>query len=1494
MAGSLQDVVAQEVQLQVEESSRSTSSEDTRERKLLMENEAYRCHLLLRCGVPTTLPIKLTGGQRVSKLHDVLARTAVGKATARSYQALYKGVKLMRAELIGLGLTELPQGSRTFMSKMEVCEVMLAKFEMLVVHQEGVTISDADLAAIQGAIHSDLTSGPATDALSTILLQHHRLPPPFGSGEALDVPDIPTVAALQVPPLRHLGGGPLSLQERGPMAAAVTRVAAEVWGLTRRRPQELRGVWVQPGIGNAGHRGQPEEESRSGVPGLAAEMRARWRCYQAMAGKSLLPLSSLADEVGGLIVAHDGNMVKVVESLGVGNDHMVHAVTASFFGRVEGCPRLEELLDVVAHGVPVKRQADFEAEWTRGSYPLEPRHVPVFDCKVLNYIALGRCIVMHAAVVRMYFSTRLHINPVFVVDEGAAKFRVVHDLSALLHGESVDNNTTVFEDAPVVECGHIFEAMLYRIWSLRQAWPRKRILISKMDVKSAFRQLALDCLKRLEALVCASTIGVAFVMMNAMCHKVVATATSDVNDSASIRFSITSCRSRCIMEFERLRQLALKQHVTEVAARTVELKAGASALAYIEKFGPSEITLTNFLAGKIEVKKNLVEVSTVDAKDPGSKHRPDDIYRLTEEGQQDLADGKDLQVLSYNLHCGGGNRGGVDGASGANCARDPCKGKYCSSTTGSCEEGCAWAAMTSKKRGGRPGHYCRFRMVITATSSQVDRRVIQLLTVGEHTRDTEWIPVAADRLTMSLPLRNDIIRLARAGPAQRSTIAAQAAIALPDGLAATSRTVPRRDEMTQMVAYDRKLSHGKIAGSFTAVDSSIGARHLSLSSPLPPNINRDGVIVLFYRSGADRTMQIVVTTPEALTDAHAHARSFVMSDAKHDTSDTHAPWANILCPAPGGGTLPLVVSISSTENGLTTAQMALSLQMAVPCGNPACMHPFVEETSIDGSDYQRWRPCATTDLFVPMVGIDKSSTLRDAFASVGMTTSVCVFHNFQAIIKNLQTKKNVPRDMLAVFDKVLHVLFRAQTAEVCQSMLGAVLDMVRAWGEAKLLGKAPIDDVINYLQEALGLAGTAWQGTMGDFVGLNVTGHQSTNNSAELHFRLLDRCLLQDTASTNFVDLVELVLGVTAGGATTQHMSYFRFMTLQRQDRELKGGARTAGDVLRRSLDGRWLNLIGHVTPAAPGGKYFYVTAGVQRITRDSQAQGLRETARLRETTSADLTTLYQMLKPVDAPAERAGFYIVDPVADTCFLCSDFQWRGNSSDGCQHIHAGKAFIGAYGDVTAQQTRVQAYVYQMERRKSVGVPRDDVLYDTASNWEQVKSQLLLGVATAAPAAPAPPSEFTVTLAAGVACDILLRQVTAVMRENLGLEDVYSIARGCIAGGKWVPELPHARDMLPHDIILRVGDVDVVSDATATAARVQLMDTSSIRVMRVMPIIPTKKRDAPSMLGHLPNARQPGMGRAYRRKKAAIDPKDVMRPQDAQTDREKGRTGAAGKR
>lgn len=462
------------------------------------------------------------------------------------------------------------------------------------------------------------------------------------------------------------------------------------------------------------------------------------------------------------------------------------------------------------------------------------------------------------------------------------------------------------------------------------------------------------------------------------------------------------------MEFERLRAIALQQ-MTEVADRTFELPQGAAVLAYLEHFGPPELTQTNFLRGKIEVKKALVDVYTSRGKDAGAikTHRPDDIYFLNDEGQQRLdalqqhpatkPAPKDLQVFRFNLHCGGGNRRGVDGASGANCERDPCDGKFCSSTTGSCDAGCAWAAMSNRQRSGFPQHLCRFKILITATLSQVNRGVVQLRTFGEHAAN--WTPVAPQKLTMSLTARDALIDGARAGPQQRSNAVAQLANALPEGMAATARTVPLRKQVTAVVAYDRRCSRGDVAGAFTAVDTAIRARHLSLAAPLPPEINRDDVIILFYQSGAGRTMQLVVSNAEALSDAHQHGRHFVMSDAKHDTSDTRSPFATLLCPAPDGGTLPLAVSVSSTENARTTAQLARSLQQAVPCGDANCAHPFMEEFSSDGAVYRRWRPCAEKELFVPVVGIDKSATSRDAFATVGMRATVCVFHNMQATIR---------------------------------------------------------------------------------------------------------------------------------------------------------------------------------------------------------------------------------------------------------------------------------------------------------------------------------------------------------------------------------------------------------------------------------------------------------------------------------------------------------------
>ncbi|KAG5183022.1 hypothetical protein JKP88DRAFT_241291 [Tribonema minus] len=961
------------------------------------------------------------------------------------------------------------------------------------------------------------------------------------------------------------------------------------------------------------------------------------------------------------------------------------------------------------------------------------------------------------------------------------------------------------------------------------------------------------------------------------------------------------------MEFERLKALALLQSVRVVEDGFVEVLQGAPVLSYIEMYGPPEITQSNFAAGKGDFKTELIDIFAVhgmaSAVRKTMKHRVDDAYFLTQVGREALARlrehelhavipaPKDLQCFSMMSHCNGGARRGVDGASGSNCQRDPFGDRFCASTSGTCEPGCAWAALTTKKKADCR-HLCSFRIALSATLSQVERGVIQLRIIGQHTRAESWIPPAADKLSMSLTLRDNLIRSARAGPAQRSTIVSQAANNLPAGMAQTSRNVPLRKQVTNVVAYDRRLSRGNVAGSFTAVDVAIRTHHLCLASPLPATANRDGVLVLFYQSGADKTMQLVVSTPQALEDAHLHGRAVALSDAKHDTSDTHAPFATMLCPAPGGGTLPLAVSLSSTENSSTTAQLALSLRHAVRCSDPECPHSFVEQFGLDGA-YRRWRPCATRQLFAPTVSIDKSATSRDAFASVGFQTVVCVFHNLVAIIQHLQTVKRAPRAMLAVFEQAIHLLFRAQTSALYQRVLAVFVLIVREWGDAGKLGSASVDDIVTYLEDALGLAGTGWEGTMGDHIARAVHGLPSTNNAAEVHFRLIDRCILQDTTSTSLLDWVEILLGTTAHGTASPRMSYFGFFSVQRREREAKGGARLAGDILRRSLEGRWLNLNGNVIHA---GKYCYVKAGVQRITRDAASQTQRVAARVRETTGSDLSRLHELLKPLDLPALRSGYYIVDPVAETCFLCSDYIWRGNARDACAHVHAAKAFIGEYGNIAEQQRRLHTYAHQIEKKKSATVPRNAVLYDTTSTWEAVRSQLLLGPEPTAAATAAQPVEYSVTLREGVECNITLQPVQAIVRTSLELEgNVYSIARGSITGVAWSPALKHGRDVLPHDIVLSVGDVAIDSAQSAAHAQVQLMDSSRTRVMTIRPFVATKKCDAPSVIAHLADVRQPGMGRAYRRvKHAKIDATDVMRPQDAQTTREKGRVSAAGKR
>jgi hypothetical protein len=209
-------------------------------------------------------------------------------------------------------------------------------------------------------------------------------------------------------------------------------------------------------------------------------------------------LAQFAATVAELVNDCAGELPAVVQHMGgtVASAHMNANTIQEFYGGANAFDQIDELLRVVHNGAPVDVTApcNFQAAWERGNYPMaNDEHARVLRDKVLEDVRLGRAVVMPVQVAQDHFANRLHLSPVFVVDEGPGKHRVVHDLSAedAETGMSV-NSSTNFEAAPAVRCGTVFKEIIEYIWGVRQQMPNVPIMISKMDVKSAFRQIPIN------------------------------------------------------------------------------------------------------------------------------------------------------------------------------------------------------------------------------------------------------------------------------------------------------------------------------------------------------------------------------------------------------------------------------------------------------------------------------------------------------------------------------------------------------------------------------------------------------------------------------------------------------------------------------------------------------------------------------------------------------------------------------------------------------------------------------------------------------------------------------------------------------------------------------------------------------------------------------------------------------------------------------------------
>ena len=85
----------------------------------------------------------------------------------------------------------------------------------------------------------------------------------------------------------------------------------------------------------------------------------------------------------------------------------------------------------------------------------------------------------------------LRVSPVGVA-VSATKIRTIHDLTMAFSNPGV-NGDTDFESAPKCKLGHVLRDIFGRIcFSRRTLAPHTHIMLSKMDVKDAFRQVAVE------------------------------------------------------------------------------------------------------------------------------------------------------------------------------------------------------------------------------------------------------------------------------------------------------------------------------------------------------------------------------------------------------------------------------------------------------------------------------------------------------------------------------------------------------------------------------------------------------------------------------------------------------------------------------------------------------------------------------------------------------------------------------------------------------------------------------------------------------------------------------------------------------------------------------------------------------------------------------------------------------------------------------------------
>lgn len=186
---------------------------------------------------------------------------------------------------------------------------------------------------------------------------------------------------------------------------------------------------------------------------------------------------------------------RVVKELGgvLSAPHMDENRVERFFVEKHRYPEGELLLQMARVGTPLSSVGpggDLGQELAYGNHcSVDEFEKEVWE-KVVADVGSGKALVFPKRMARDI--PGLRVSPMGVVKEKGDKIRQIHDLTVELGGGGSVNATTKFDEVPECLLGQVMNKILTRIVGLRKKFPSLPILVQKMDLKGAFRQIPVD------------------------------------------------------------------------------------------------------------------------------------------------------------------------------------------------------------------------------------------------------------------------------------------------------------------------------------------------------------------------------------------------------------------------------------------------------------------------------------------------------------------------------------------------------------------------------------------------------------------------------------------------------------------------------------------------------------------------------------------------------------------------------------------------------------------------------------------------------------------------------------------------------------------------------------------------------------------------------------------------------------------------------------------